>query len=76
MTLTHDPSVVVPTAAWLDGVFHTAPNCPRAPSDGTPLSRSAARRDGLTECRRCFERRLAGLKREYVNRRETAASGS
>jgi hypothetical protein len=66
MTRPHDLTVFVPTTAGLDPTFHTSSRCSGVPSDRTALTRSAARRAGLTKCRRCFERRVARLKREYA----------
>lgn len=80
MPTPRNPTVHVPVDD-LESVFHTTTRCPQIPLATEPLTRSAARRDGLVECSRCFEARMRRLEHRHVEtsslkRRSTATSVS
>jgi hypothetical protein len=58
MSNPRNPTVHVPAADEYDPVFHSSTRCPGYPVVSEAVPRSKARRDGLTECARCFERRM------------------
>lgn len=82
MPTPRNPTVHVPVNDDLTSVFHTTTSCPQIPLATEALTRSAARRDGLTECSRCFEARMRRLERHRpvettsVAHRSVAASVS
>jgi hypothetical protein len=63
MPTPRNPSVHIPVTTNTEHVFHTTTRCPRIPLATEPMTRSAARRDGLVECPDCFETRMRRLER-------------
>jgi hypothetical protein len=58
-----NPTVFVPPTDDLDPVFHSTNRCSRLPYPIETQTRSAARRQGLTECVACYEHRRRSQER-------------
>jgi hypothetical protein len=74
MSSPRNPTVHVPIEYEYEPVFHTTTRCPRIPPATEALTRSAARREGMSECPRCFEARMRRVEREQSIRVEGRSS--
>lgn len=69
-----NPTVHVPARYEYEPVFHSTTRCPRFPVATDAMPRSQARREGLSECPRCFEHRMEKTERQQAIRVESVAS--